>query len=81
MSCLLTYLKQSKEVLPDPRGDVSLSISSWAIVLVNHEVKEELPQQKKPANKHGQYFCIICYYSGDPVAIVCELSVATIVIL
>ena len=44
----MSLLKYNKECLPDPRGDVSLSISSWAIALVNHEVKEELSQQKKP---------------------------------
>ena len=56
MLCLLKYLKQSKEYLPDSRGDVSLSILSRAKILTNHEVQEVLSQRIKPLNKCGQYF-------------------------
>lgn len=49
---ILKYFKRNKEGLPDPRGDLSLSISPRAIALANREVEVE---QKKP-KKRGQYF-------------------------
>ena len=58
---ILKYFKQNKEGLPDPRGDLSLSISSRAIALANREVEVE----QKP-KKRGQYF----WYSELSVIIV-----------
>ena len=59
---ILKYFKRNKEGLPDPRGDLSLSISPRTIALANREVEVE---QKKP-KKHGQY----SQYSEPSVIIV-----------
>ena len=59
---ILKYFKRNKEGLPDPRGDLSLSISPRAIALANRKVEVE---QKKP-KKRGQYF----WYSELSVIIV-----------
>ena len=59
---ILKYLKLNKGGLPDPRGDLSSSISPKAIALTNREVEVE----QKKAKKHGQYF----WYSELSVTIV-----------
>ena len=67
ISCQLKYLKQSKEYLPDSRGNVSLLILSWTKALVNHEVKEvpAVPVEEiNPQINVANIFSIV-NYSGD----------------
>ena len=47
---LLKYLRR-KEDLPDPRGSLSLSIPSRAIVSANKEVEKEMAKSKTAKNK------------------------------
>ena len=47
---LLKYLSKAKNIY------LTQGVMFHYQYLANHEVKEEPSQQKKPANKHGQYF-------------------------
>ena len=63
----IQYFKRNKEGLPDPRGDLSLSILPRAIALANSEMDVE---QKKP-KKRGQNFW---YSELSVIIVVCKLT-------
>ena len=51
---LLQYFK-SKDGLPDPRGELSSSVTSRAISRANIEVQAELEKEKKKRGPYRRY--------------------------